>query len=295
MNIKASELILNSDGSVYHLRLRPEHIAPVIITVGDQDRVAKVSRYFDRVEYRVRKREFITHTGWLGNLRLSVVSSGIGPDNIDIVVNETDALFNIDFQTRQPRPDPVQLTYIRLGTAGGLQAGVPVDGLVASTGGIGLDGLLQFYRAPGQQQHPVTAALRRHFKGHWDFPVAPYFAEADAGLVRLFAGGFYPGFTATNPGFYGPQGRQLRAPLQVPEYLDLLQSFQYKGTRILNLEMETAALFGLSQLLGHRAISLSAVVANRALGQFSKQPGHAVRNLIVTALEKISAGVGVFS
>lgn len=291
MKIRESELILNKDGSVYHLNLLPEQIAPLIITVGDQDRVAKVSRHFDRIEHRVRKREFVTHTGWLGKQRLSVISSGIGPDNIDIVVNELDALFNIDFQTRQPKPSPTPLTLIRLGTAGGLQAEIPVDGLVTSTGGIGLDGLLQFYAALDQQQHPVTNALRAHFGDSWSFPLAPYFAPADPALIGQFSDEFYQGFTATNPGFYGPQGRQLRAPVRLPGYLDLLQQFSFDNTRILNLEMETAAMFGLCRLLGHRAISLSAVIANRPLGQFSKDTGKAVERLIVTALERIA---GIF-
>jgi uridine phosphorylase len=288
MQIKESELILNKDGSIYHLNLRPEQVAPLIITVGDQDRVAKVSQHFDRIEHRVRKREFITHTGWIGSQRLSVISSGIGPDNIDIVVNELDALFNIDFQTRQPKSSPTPLTFIRLGTAGGLQAEVPVDSLVASTGGIGLDGLLQFYEAPEQQQHTVVEALRRHFGSAWDFPVAPYFAAADPEMIEQFSDGFYQGYTATNPGFYGPQGRQLRAPVRLPDYLDRLQQFQHDGTKILNLEMETAALFGLSHLLGHRAISLSAVIANRALGQFSRDTGKAVANLIRATLEALT-------
>ncbi|MBK9337139.1 MAG: nucleoside phosphorylase [Lewinellaceae bacterium] len=288
MKINDSELILNKDGSVYHLNLRPEQVAPLIITVGDQDRVAKVSQHFDRIEHRVHKREFVTHTGRIGEQRLTVLSSGIGPDNIDIVVNELDALFNIDFQTRKPKPSPTPLTFIRLGTAGGLQAEVPVDSLVASTGGIGLDGLLQFYQAPEQQQHPVVGALRAHFGAAWDFPVAPYFAPADPALIEQFSDGFYQGYTATNPGFYGPQGRQLRAAVRFPGYLDRLQQFEYAGARILNLEMETAALFGLSRLLGHRAISLSAVVANRALGQFSQDTRKAVANLIRAALDKIT-------
>jgi len=287
MKIKESELILNKDGSVYHLNLLPEQAAPLIITVGDQDRVAKVSRHFDRIEHRVRKREFVTHTGWLGKQYLTVISTGIGPDNIDIVLNELDALFNIDFQTRQPKPSPTPLTLIRLGTAGGLQAEVPVDGLVASTGGIGLDGLLQFYQAPDQHKHPVTEALRAHFGGAWSFPLAPYFAPADPALIRQFSEGFFQGFTATNPGFYGPQGRQLRAPVRLPGYLDILQKFSFENTRILNLEMETAAMFGLCRLLGHRAMSLSVILANRALGQFSKNSGKAMERLIVAALEKI--------
>lgn len=291
MNIKESELILNPDGSIYHLNLHPEQIAPIMITVGDPGRVAKVSQYFDRLEHQVHKREFVTHTGWLGNTRISVISTGIGPDNIDIVLNELDALFNIDLQTRQVKRDLTPLTFIRIGTAGGLQAEIPADSFVASTAGIGLDGLLQFYQAPDQHQHPVIQALRAHFSDRWAFPLAPYFAPADPALARLFTDGFYQGYTATNPGFYGPQGRQLRAPVQIPEYLDILQAFDYQGTRILNLEMETAAMFGLANLLGHRAISLSAIIANRPLGKFSAAPGQAVRRLIELTLDKITTGI----
>ena len=288
MNIRESELILNRDGSIYHLNLRPEQVAPLIITVGDPERVVKVSRHFDLVDHRVRKREFVTHTGWLGNIRLTVISTGIGPDNVDIVLNELDALFNIDLATRQPKAKPEQLTFIRLGTAGSLQPEVPVDSFVASSGAVGMDGLMQFYRAENQQQHPLLAALRAHTAGEWDFPVSPYFAEGDKSLLRHFSQNFHAGITATNPGFYGPQGRQLRAPVRLPEYLDLLQTFEFQGNKIVNLEMETAAIYGLAQLLGHRAISLSAILAHRPSGTFSRNPEKAVRRLIETVFEKIS-------
>ncbi|MFN0174072.1 MAG: nucleoside phosphorylase [Saprospiraceae bacterium] len=288
--MKPSELILNKDGSIYHLHLRPEQVAPLIITVGDPERVAKVSRYFDRVEYRVRKREFVTHTGWIGKTRLSVISTGIGPDNIDIVLNELDALFNIDLATRQVKPYLTSLTFIRLGTAGSLQGEVPVDAFVASSGAIGMDGLMQFYNANEQQNHPLLTALRSHCKGKWDFPLAPYFVDADQGLLQHFSENFHQGITATNPGFYGPQGRQLRAPVRQAHYLDLLQSFEFQARKIVNLEMETAAIYGLSQLLGHRAVSLSAILANRAEGKFSQNPARSVRRLLETALEKISSG-----
>jgi len=290
MPIQSSELILNADGSIYHLHLQPEQVAPLILTVGDPDRVAKVSRYFDRIEHRVRKREFVTHTGWLGKERISVISTGIGPDNVEIVFNELDALVNIDLTTRQVKDTFKQLTFIRLGTAGCLQKDVPVDAFVASSGAVGMDGLMHFYRAPEQQNHPLLAALRRHTAGKWAFPVAPYFSRGDEGLLQLFPD-FHRGITATNPGFYGPQGRQLRAPVAQPEYLDLLQSFDFQGERIINLEMETAAIYGLSELLGHRALSISAILANRPLGQFSPNPARTVRRLLEQVLEKISHGI----
>ncbi len=286
--MKPSELILNRDGSVYHLHLRPEQIAPLIITVGDPERVAKVSRYFDKVEHRVRKREFVTHTGLLGKTHLSVISTGIGPDNVDIVLNELDALFNIDLATRQVKDKPTPLTLVRLGTAGSLQREVPVDSFVASSGAIGMDGLMQYYDAQAQQHHPLLSALREHSRGQWDFPLAPYFAEGNQALLQHFTQYFHHGITSTNPGFYGPQGRQLRAPVRQPRYLDILQTFDYQGSRIVNLEMETAAIYGLSQLLGHRAISLSAILANRAEGKFSSNPARSVKRLLETALEKIS-------
>jgi uridine phosphorylase len=273
------------------LHLHPEQVAPLIITVGDQDRVAKVSAYFDKVEFRVRKREFVTHTGWLGKTRLSVISSGIGPDNIDIVLNELDALFNVDLHTREIKPGITPLTFIRLGTAGGLQPDFPVDTLVASVGGVGLDGLMQFYETPEQQDHPLILALRRHCTTDWNFPLAPYYAEGDAHLLSKFSSSFQQGLTATNPGFYGPQGRQLRAPVRQPRYLDLLQTFEFEENKIVNLEMETAAIYGLSKMLGHRALSLSVLLANRATGQFSRYPARSVRRLLETALESIAAGL----
>lgn len=291
MAIKESELILNPDGSIYHLHLRPDEVAPLIITVGDQYRVPLVSRYFDRIEHRAQKREFVTHTGWVGSTRLSVISTGIGPDNIDIVFNELDALFNIDLQTRQVKTQHTPLTFLRIGTAGSLQADIPVDGYVVSSGGIGMDGLLQFYQAPAQQQHPLLHALRLHFSGIWDFPLSPYYAPADPALAAMFNDGFYAGITATNPGFYGPQGRLLRAAVRLPQYLDVLQTFTFENQRIANLEMETAAMYGLSQLLGHRALSISHILANRPLGQFSADPAKEMDHLILKVLEKVASGI----
>lgn len=289
--MNASELILNRDGSIYHLHLHPDQIAPLIITVGDPDRVPKVSRYFDRIEVKARKREFITHTGWLGKQRLSVISTGIGTDNVDIVFNELDALFNIDLKSAQLKDHKTPLAFIRIGTTGSLQKEIEVDSFVASTAGIGMDGLMHFYEAPAQQKHPLLAALRAHMAGRWDFPVSPYFAKGDDFLLGKFKEGFQHGITATNSGFYGPQGRQLRVPVRLPGYLDLLQAFEYEGKRIANLEMETAAMYGLANLLGHQSISLSAVLANRAAGTFSRNPGKAVQRLIETTLEKISNGI----
>lgn len=284
----AAELIVNRDGSIYHLGLHPEQVADVIITVGDPQRVARVSRYFDRVDERVRRREFVTHTGWLGGRRITVLSTGIGTDNIDIVLNELDALVNFDLAQRTPLPTPRSLRIIRLGTTGSLQADLPVDTLVASSAAFGMDGLLQFYDAPAQQQHRAVSALRAHCAGEWDFAVGPYFAEGDPKLLTSCGPEFVRGITATNSGFYGPQGRQLRAPVRHRGYLDLLQSFDFEGQRIVNLEMETAGIYGLSALLGHRALSLSVVLANRPTGTFSTHPARSVRRLIEAALGQIS-------
>lgn len=287
MEMKPSELILNPDGSVYHLHLHPDQAAPLILTVGDPDRVAQVSMYFDQIEHRVQKREFITHTGRIGNKRLSVISTGIGPDNIDIVLNELDALFNIDLKTRQVKQEIKALTFIRIGTAGGLQEEIPVDAIVASSGAVGMDGLLQYYDAPAFLNSGLLSALKDHFRPHWDFPLQPYFVESDSNLLSHFGPHCYSGITATNPGFYGPQGRQLRARVRAPKYLDYLQSFEFDGRRIVNLEMETSAIYGLSTMLGHRALSLSTILANRALGKFSHDPATSVRKLIEFTLQHL--------
>lgn len=287
MKWQASELILNADGSVYHLNLRPEQLARNIITVGDQDRVRQVSRYFDRIEHKVRHREFVTHTGWLGKVRLSVVSTGIGPDNIDIVMNELDALVNINLQTREAKPKPESLNIVRLGTAGALQAEIPLDSLVVTSGAIGFDGLLQFYDAPEQHYHPLLDALYKHAAPGWQFPVAPYFAEGDDFLRKLLAPDWITGLTATNTGFYAPQGRELRARQRFDGYLEMMRTFEYEGRRIQNLEMETAAIFGLARILGHKALSCSAILARRFDGAFSLNPGKAVKKLIESVLSRL--------
>lgn len=289
--MNAAELILNEDGSIYHLALRPGQVASLIFTVGDPDRVSQVSRYFDKIDEKAQKREFVTHTGWVGSKRVTVISTGIGPDNVDIVLNELDALFNVDFETRKPKSIITPLTFIRLGTAGSLQREIPVDSFVASSAAIGMDGLLQFYQAAEQQTHPILEALRAHTGQDWTFPLRPYYCAGDESLLSHFAKGFHQGITATNPGFYGPQGRMLRAPVRQAGYLDLLQSFEFQGKKIVNLEMETAAIYGLSKLLGHRAVSLSAILANRPEGKFSTQAQRSVQNLIETVLEKISEGI----
>jgi len=280
----ASELILNERGAAYHLDLRPEELADTVITVGDPDRVAQVSRYFDTVELRRQHREFVTHTGLLAGRRITVLSTGIGTDNIDIVLNELDAVVNIDPARRAPRERLRQLDIIRIGTSGSLQADVPVDSFVASTHGIGIDNLMQFYACvPNDEEVLVRQAFQRHTLLGDPFP-PPFVKGGSPGLLKHFTSGFAMGMTVTCPGFYGPQGRVLRLPLSQPGLNDRLGSFRYGNLRITNYEMETSALYGLGQLLGHRTVSLSAIVANRVDGSFSADGAAAVDRLIRTVL-----------
>ncbi len=284
--IAESELILNSRGGVYHLDLVPDELAPWIITVGDPDRVQEVSKHFDQIEVRRHHREFVTHTGWLGKKRLSVVSTGIGTDNIDIVLNELDALVNIDLATRQTKETFTQLQIIRIGTSGSLQADIPVDSFVASTNGIGIDNLLHFYR---HEPNEEEKALLQAFITHTQLNPTPYVTSASVSLLKHFVNNFHQGITVTCPGFYAPQGRVLRLGLAFPELIDHLQSFRLGMLRISNFEMETAGIYGLGNLLGHHCLSLSAIVANRIDQQFSRAGTELVNNLIIRSLNIISS------
>lgn len=286
--IAESELIINARGAVYHLDLRPEELAPTIITVGDPDRVALVSRHFDSVEVRQQHREFVSHTGTIGAKRLTVLSTGIGPDNIDIVLNELDALVNIDFSTRLVREQLTQLDIIRIGTAGSLQAEIPVDSYVTSTHGLGLDNLLSYYR---QEHNEEERQLLQNFITHTQLHAQssyPYINGASASLLKHFVHGFHGGITVTCPGFYGPQGRVLRLGIRNPDLISRLTHFRYGQHRIANFEMETAAIYGLGKLLGHHCLSVSAIVANRIHHQFSKDGQALMENLIRHCLEIIS-------
>jgi uridine phosphorylase len=287
--IAESELIINSRGAVYHLDLRPEELADTIITVGDPDRVQEVSKHFDSVETRRNHREFVTHTGYIGKKRISVVSTGIGTDNIDIVVNELDALANIDFTARTIQPKLTQLTIVRVGTSGSLQADIPVDSFVASTHGIGIDNLLNFYR---QENNDEELHLLKAFINHTQMGsqyAAPYITSAGSAIQKHFVAGFHHGITVTCPGFYGPQGRVLRLGLINPDLTDQLTQFRYGNHRITNFEMETSGIYGLGKLLGHQCLSLSAIVANRVEQKFSKDGAAAVENLIAKTLEILTA------
>ncbi len=278
-----SELILTPRGTIYHLDLHPDALADTVITVGDPGRVPLVSARFDAVEHRAQHREFVTHTGRVGGRRITCVSTGIGPDNIDIVLTELDALANIDFASRTVKPARRALSIIRLGTAGALRPEVPLDSFVVSSFAIGLDNLMHYYvHEPNPDESYILNELVPHLRLSTQ-AIHPYLAEGSIRLRARFGSGFLHGMTATCPGFYGPQGRALRAPLAVPQLLSSLASFESRGHQPLNFEMETAAIYGLGKLLGHQCCSVSANVANRALGTFSADGNAAVERLIDAA------------
>lgn len=285
--IQSSELILNPDGSVYHLNLLPENIAHDIIFVGDQNRVEKITQFFDSIEFSTQKREFKIQTGIYKGKRITVMSTGIGPDNIDIVVNELDALVNIDLKTRKPKENLTSLNIIRIGTSGSLQADIPVDSFVMSTFGLGLDNMLRSYLI----DEVSNVAMEESFINHtnWDIRKGkPYVIACSEKLEKLIESDkIHKGITATAGGFYGPQGRVLRLNIQDEELNAKMDNFTFNDNRITNLEMETAAIYGLSALLGHNALSLNAIIANRASGTFSEDPYKAVDELIKYTLNKI--------
>ena len=287
--IKESELILNPDGSIYHLNLRPEQVADTIILVGDPNRVPRVSAYFDTIEFSTQKREFCTHTGTYKGKRLTALSTGIGPDNIDIVINELDALFNIDLHTRKPKEQLTSLNIVRFGTSGSLQADIPVDSFVLSSHGLGMDNMLHAYKdAPNVREIAMEEAFMAHTQWNTD-KGRPYIVGCGETLKqRLLTDKVFEGITGTASGFYGPQGRMLRLSVQDPTLNDKLHSFNYKGYRMTNLEMETSAIYGLSKLLGHQAVSLNAIIANRAAGTFTKDTKKVVENMIVYGLEQLA-------
>ncbi|WP_347053471.1 nucleoside phosphorylase [Flavobacterium olei] len=286
--IQSSELILNPDGSVYHLNLRPEHIAHDIIFVGDQNRVEKITQFFDSIEFSTQKREFKTQTGIYKGKRISVISTGIGPDNIDIVLNELDALVNIDLQTRKPKETLTSLNIIRIGTSGSLQEDIPVDSFVMSKFGLGLDNMLRSYLI----EEVSNAAIEDAFVAHtgWDIRKGkPYAIACSEKLEKqIESDRMFKGITATAGGFYGPQGRVLRLNIQDEKLNNKMDNFTFNESKITNLEMETAAIYGLSALLGHNALSLNAIIANRASGKFSSDPYKAVDELIAYTLNKLA-------
>lgn len=282
-----SELILNPDGSVYHLDLLPEDVADTVITVGDPDRVAAVTRYFDSIELIKQKREFITHTGYLGNKRISVISTGISTDNIDIVFNELDALVNVNLKERTFKQQLKSLKIIRIGTTGGLHPEIPIDSFVVSSFGVGMDGMASFYELDlNLEEQDLTESFLQLFNND-RIVQGTYVSQGNPSLVNLLSPGSITGITVTCGGFYGPQGRLLRIKPKYTDFIQRLQRFNWQGHRLVNLEMETAGMYALGKRMGHQVCSISAVIANRCHQQFSTDSYKTIDNLIRFVLEKL--------
>jgi uridine phosphorylase len=287
--ILQSELILNNDGTIFHLHLKPENIADNILLVGDQARVETVAGFFDKVEFSAKNREFKTVTGWYNGQKFSVISTGIGTDNIDIVLNELDALVNIDLETRQIKKEKKSLSIVRIGTSGSLQEDFPVNASVVAKKSIGFDGMLNFYA--NREQHcdlPFEKAFKQ-FTGWNDSLPTPYVVDSSKNLFsRLSDKQFLKGVTISAPGFYGPQGRVLRLPLAMPQLNQLLNKFRFEGLKITNFEMESSAIYGLSKMLGHQALTVCLIIANRVTGQANENYRPEMKKLIKTVLDKLT-------
>ncbi|WP_114748173.1 nucleoside phosphorylase [Pleomorphovibrio marinus] len=282
--IAESELLINTDGRIYHLGLRPGDVADKIITVGDPDRVEKISKHFDRIVLKQRHREYVTHTGIFQGKELSVMSTGMGTDNVEIFLNELDALFNVDFNTRKPKERFLKLEIVRVGTSGSLQEEIPVDGLLASTSALGLDTLMNFYSFPQLAGEQAFASMVMEKLG---LGFTPYLAHASPELLHRLGSSLLSGITVTCPGFFAPQGRQVRLEPRLPLLLDQLSSMSFDGKKMTNFEMETAGYYSLGKLLGHEVLSLNVLVVNRKKGNFSENPDLAMDKLIQHVLEKI--------
>ncbi|MEA3504513.1 MAG: nucleoside phosphorylase [Bacteroidota bacterium] len=285
--IKESELILNPDGSIYHLKLKPEMLADTVLLVGDPGRVEMVASFFDTIEYQVQNRELFTTTGYFKGKRVSVVSTGMGTDNLDIVINELDALVNIDLEKREIKKEHKTLNLIRLGTSGALQKNIPVNSLVVSEYGVGLDGLMNYYV---MKEGLVDESLSEAFIEQTQWPknfAKPYFIKASEGLMDRLGKGLIKGVTATAPGFYGPQGRVLRLGLSFPEMNDRIEAFEKNGYKVTNFEMETSALYGLGQQLGHNTLTICAIIANRVTKEYSKDYKSIVKDMVETVLNRL--------
>lgn len=285
--IPDSELILNPDGSIFHLHLKPHQIADIILLVGDPGRVEMVSSHFSSIDHKVQNREFATHTGWFNNKQVSVVSTGIGTDNLDIVINELDALVNIDLETRTIKEQKKSLKFIRIGTSGALQEDIDVDSFVLSQYGLGMDGLLHFYKHEfAEEQELLNAFIEQT---DWKAPLnSPYLVKGSEQLFNTLKEGMHFGITATACGFYGPQGRRLRLDMAIDGLNEKLTAFSYQNHRVTNFEMETSALFGLSKLLGHEAITACAIIANRIKKQYSKDYKITVNKLVQIILQRLT-------
>jgi len=280
-----SELIISPQGRVYHLNLHPEMIGDEVIVVGDPDRVAKISRHFDKIEHQVSNRELITHTGTIGNKRISVISSGMGTDNVELLLTELDALVNIDFAKRKIKRKLRSLNIYRIGTSGCIQPDIPLDAFLVSTAAIGLDTLMSFYGyQPGDQLLNFCNKVQRLV----GLPFTPYMAKGSLKLLAKFSDAMFQGVTITSPGFYAPQGRQLRLPLTIEKLPEKFAEIESPFGRFTNFEMETAGYYALSQMLGHEMISLNALIANRATGVFSSNHERTVEQLVTLVLQKIT-------
>lgn len=285
--ISETDLIINPDGSIYHLNLLPEDVASTVITVGDPDRVSEITKHFDEIELKKGKREFLTHTGYLGKKRITVLSTGIGTDNIDIVFNELDALVNIDFKSRTVKSKLTSLEIIRIGTSGAIQPDLPMGTILASSYGLGLDALMRYYvQEQSAQELEILDGIHEHFSNLSG--IQPYLTAADSSLLNHIGAGMEQGITVTAPGFYAPQGRQVRAKNAIPNLITQLNSFSHSGLRITNLEMETAGIYALAKALGHKALSVNAILASRVNFEFSKDPNAVVNKAIKLVLEKLA-------
>ncbi len=287
-SIEDSELIINPDGSIYHLHLLPDDIANTILLVGDPGRVENISHYFSSIEVKKMNREFCTHTGYFNGKRITALSTGIGTDNIDIVLNELDALANIDFKTRLPKKQHTSLTLIRLGTSGGLQKEVAIDSFLVSEKAIGFDGLLNFYAQRNEISDLKFEAAFKEFVQWNALLPSPYVVSASDKLFKLLKGNHLSGVTISAPGFFGPQGRVLRLPIVDPHINDKIEQFRYQNYKITNYEMESSALYGLSNLLGHQALTICVIIANRVDKTFTEDYKPRIEALIQYTLEKLT-------
>ncbi|MCP4460341.1 MAG: nucleoside phosphorylase [Cytophagales bacterium] len=282
-----SELVLNPDGSVYHISLREEHVADTVLLVGDQSRVARISRHFDKLDARIQHREFVTHVGTYKGKKITAISTGIGTDNIDIVLNELHAAANIDLKARRLKENLRQLNLIRIGTSGSLQDDIPAGGFIASQFGLGLDGLIYYYNYQfTEEETELNKIINKHLQ--WNSNLSrPYLVKGSNELINKIGHDMYKGVTATATGFYGPQGRSLGLDLSNTSMNETLQSFSHEGYRITNFEMETSALYGLGKLLGHNCCTCCMVLANRAKKEYVNDPQKAIDRLIETVLDRV--------
>lgn len=288
--IPESQLVLNSEGAVYHLNLHPDQLADDVLLVGDPGRVELIASFFDKIEVKRQNRELVTRTGYYNGKRITVMSTGMGTDNLDIVMNELDALANINLKTRMPKEGHRSLNLIRIGTCGALQPEIEVeDSYVATRYAIGLDGLLYFY---GKNEEVNNVAMRDAFIKQMDYPKdlpLPYVVECSKDLFDRLAQGYYQGVTATAPGFYGPQGRTLRMNLAYPEHNRKIESFNYQGWRVCNFEMESSALYGLGKMMGHNCLTICVAIANRVTEKFASDYHPYVKKLVINTLERLSS------